>query len=115
MVDLPPNDHSHLYGNKAYQSAFGLMGAYTRRAGQPLELTYNAYNAAMSSCQIAVEHGFAHVANPRSFNAFESQIKIGEFSLLLVLSLLAKDRFSLIINYRIIPGSSIIYCLRSFL
>lgn len=80
MLDLLPAERLYLYGDKAYVSTFGVMGAYKRRAGQQLGQQYNEYNAAMSSCRIAVEHGFAHVANLWSFNDFKSQMKIGKLT-----------------------------------
>ena len=64
MLDLLPAERLYLYGDKAYVSTFGVMGAYKRRAGQQLGQQYNEYNAAMSSCRIAVEHGFAQFDGP---------------------------------------------------
>ncbi|KAA6411798.1 MAG: hypothetical protein FRX48_03948 [Lasallia pustulata] len=64
MLDLLPAERLYLYGDKAYVSTFGVMGAYKRRAGQQLGRQYNEYNAAMPSCRIAVEHGFAQFDEP---------------------------------------------------
>ena len=63
MLDLSSTERFYLYGDKAYKNTFRVMGAYLKRAGQPLSRNFAVYNAAMSSCRIAVEHGFAFVTN----------------------------------------------------
>ena len=115
MLNLFSAQHLYLYGDKVYKNTFEMMRAYKKSVRDQLRQNYNIYNAVMSSCQITVEHDFAHVANLWSFNNFKSQMKIDKLSFtflsLCFAACSAATAQSSLICYRFIAHPSILFSL----
>ncbi len=67
----------YLYGDAAYYSRYGIIGAYRAYPGAPLTAEQKQFYTKMSEMRICIENGFGLISQLWQFNSFKYGFRYG--------------------------------------